>query len=68
MEHVVPNEMRERRRTPWRAQRRVSDHTFSASHYKLIRFEYEAVCVRAVRLCLVWFLITVHAKQHYLFT
>lgn len=64
MEHVVPNEMRERRRL----RKRVSDHTFSASHYKLIRFEYEAVCVRAVRLCLVWFLITVHAKQHYLFT
>lgn len=41
MEHVVPNEMRERRRL----RKRVSDHTFSASHYKLIRFEYEAVCV-----------------------
>lgn len=48
MEHVVPNEMGERR-TPWRLRKRVSDHSFSASHYKLIRFEYEAVCVRAVR-------------------
>lgn len=49
MEHVVPNEMGEREKPLGDYKKRVSDHSFSASHYKLIRFEYEAVCVRAIQ-------------------
>lgn len=51
MEHVVPNEMGEREE-PLGDYEKESQIivSFSASHYKLIRFEYEAVCVRAVRL------------------
>lgn len=67
MEHVVPNEMGEREE-PLRDYEKESQiivlvpviTSWSGLNTKLYVSELSD--------CLVWFLITVHAKQHYLFT